>query len=344
MKIGQQKGAWIFIYPIKDLTLTEAVKDEVPICRVTFVKFKKFKRKTKSFGLPTYLALTAEKTIARFFADLKQHETLAIVRQTGELDVSSEQVERFITAELDILALSRLYSGDVRPMLGRTINSGVWGHIEYLAVDAKSDRRVYQGRKAPMRPFCLDENWHEWQKDFYLSSLISCLKKENGFDEEWRATILRAVSLVAEGMTSATVSFAFLHNMIALETILLKQGDTHKIALPRRLCSLIGWNNAWLNENYPEKIAEIYRKRNLYVHDGDISTISRDDVDFTDLLLHNVFNNILQHPKCFENKDALVKFTENVLAEQLLGIPAVRSKFLPKTMGLTHQGGRATKE
>lgn len=338
MKIGQQNGTWIFIYPIKDLTLTDAVQNEVQICRVTFVKLQKFKRKTKTFGLPIYSTLAADKTIRRFFTDLQQHETLAIVRQSGELDDSSQKAERFIAEELDALALSQLYSGDIRPMLGRTVNSGVWGHVEYLAVDAKSDRRVYHGRKSPMRPLSLDEDWRAWQKDFYFPALISCLKRKNGFDKEWRGTILRAVALVAEGMTSANASFAFLHNMIALETILLKQGDSHKIALPRRLCALIGWNKAWLDEDYPGKILEIYSKRCLYVHDGDISTISAADVDFTDHLLHNVFNSILQHPKCFTNKDSLVKFTENVMAEMLLGIPAIRSKFLPKTMGLTRRG------
>ena len=71
------------------------------------------------------------------------------------------------------------------------------------------------------------------------------------------------------------------------------------------------------------------------MHDGDISTITESDVEFTDHLVHNVLNNILKHPTLFNGKDALVDFSNKVSAERLLDIPPSRSKYLPKTIGMT---------
>ena len=126
--------------------------------------------------------------------------------------------------------------------------------------------------------------------------------------------------------------------MIALETILLKQGDVHKVELPNRLRSFLGWSDDWSSQNYEKKILQIYSKRCMYVHDGDISTITDSDVEFTDHLLHNVFNNIFKHPALFNGKNALIDFSNKVSAERLLGIPPTRSRYLPKTIGLTCSG------
>lgn len=335
MKIGDALGSWILVYPIENLVLTDAVRNEIRVNRVTFIRLSKLKRKTKKFGLPLYSELTKEPSIRDFFASGHDTFSYAIVRQSGKLDDAGEKAEKLISAELDILALSHLYSGNIRPLRGRTVASGMNGLIKFMARDAKSEKRIISTRKTPMREVILDESWHQWQKGFYLDDLILCIREENGFERSWRETILRAVSLVAEGLTSKNSSFTFLHNMIALETVLLRQGDEHKIELPRRLQAFIGWSSEWDSKRYLEKIGVIYNKRCLYVHDGEIETITAEDVDFTDHLLHNVFNNILKHPKLFPSKNKLVEFSAKVTAERLLGISPAHSKYLPRTIGLT---------
>ena len=340
MKIDDSTGVWVMVYPIENLTLTDAVGDELRVNRVTFIRHSKLKRKCRSFGLPLYSKLKAG-PIEGFFERHDPAYTFAIVRDSGKLGTSAEKAEKLISTELDVLALSNLYAGNVRPLIGRSLAAGVSGRVEFLAVDTKSENRILSYRKTPARLFTLDDDWHAWQKGFYFSNLLECVRSKNGFDKSWRETFLRAASLVSEGLTSGNVSFAFLHNMIALETILLRQGDEHTKELPKRMSALLGWSTEWEREDYPARIKGIYSKRCLYVHDGDISTIDEKDVEFTDHLLHNVFSNILNHPQIFPNKDSLVDFSEKVAAERVLGVPSGRSKYLPKTFRLT---GRVTAE
>ena len=202
MRVDEKKGSWILVYAIDNLSLTDAVNNEIRIDRITFIKHRKFKRKSKLFGLGNYSELMKERYIREFFEKLHETTSLAIIRESGALGAAGKKAEQIIGVELDVLAMSRLYSGSVRPLLGRTLGSGLHDKINYIAVDTKSDSKILGTRRTPVRELVLDENWHAWQKNFYHNSLIKCLRGEDGFEKGWRETLLRAVSLVSEGMTS----------------------------------------------------------------------------------------------------------------------------------------------
>jgi hypothetical protein len=55
--------------------------------------------------------------------------------------------------------------------------------------------------------------------------------------------------------------------------------------------------------------------------------INEEDLGFLDLLLYNLLANIVSFPELFGSKEEIVKFSERVAAEKVLGI---RSSVRPK--------------
>jgi hypothetical protein len=118
---------------------------------------------------------------------------------------------------------------------------------------------------------------------------------------------------------------SFVWNMVALEMLLTGQQDKLLDTLPRRAEALLGWVFFWEDEDYEGRIREVYRKRNLLLHQGKRDAITEQDVAFTDHLLLNLLANLVRHPKLFRSKDDVLKFSERVEAERVLGItPKVR--------------------
>jgi hypothetical protein len=122
---------------------------------------------------------------------------------------------------------------------------------------------------------------------------------------------------------------SFLWNMIALETLLTKQTDKYTDALPKRVEAFLGWIGFWETENYEQRIREAYQKRCIFVHSGNNSTITKQDILFTDDLLLNLLYNITKFYRIFKSKNDIIEFADKVEAEHKLGI---RSKVRPKKL------------
>jgi hypothetical protein len=340
MKPPKNKEDWVFVFPIAYLALTEAVGHEIKVDRTTFIGRNKFKKKCRFLDLPNYGKLVEDLFVKEFFDEISPDAALVVFRQKGEFEAAFTSAQRCISMALDILTLSNLYLVDVRPLQGGRLAEGDNHRLHFLAVDRNSGARSVQSRTGTRRNMVLNEGWHHWQKDFYFDALLQCLRCENGFDAAWREIILKAVTLVSEGLSSRSLPFAFLHNIIALETILIGTNEKKGTSLVSRLEAFLGWSDAWTLNNYPTQIDTVYAKRNSYVHDGDTSKIDQADIDFTDHLLHNVFSNILRHAKLFKNQQALINFSNRVAAERLLGVEPHKSKYLPRTMAITRKGHR----
>ena len=117
--------------------------------------------------------------------------------------------------------------------------------------------------------------------------------------------------------------------MIALEILLTEQGDRYTKILPERVEAFLGWIGFWEQNNFGERIKEVYRLRCGYVHDGKIEGITKKDLLFTDDLLFNIMFNLCNLSSLFESKKSIIEFSEKVKAEHILGIISkVRSKKL----------------
>ena len=133
--------------------------------------------------------------------------------------------------------------------------------------------------------------------------------------------------MIGQSISSQDTSICFLSNMIALELLLTRQGDAYLDSLTKRIEAFIGWTTYWKNLNYPELIQSIYKKRCAMVHNGMVEKITHDDVQLTDELLFNIMANIVKVINILKSKDDLIKFSELVYAESLLGAkPKIRPK------------------
>ncbi len=110
--------------------------------------------------------------------------------------------------------------------------------------------------------------------------------------------------------------------------------------LPERVESFIGWASEWKVENYENKIKELYSKRCKFVHNGNRNNITKQDLDFSDSLLLNVFYNIVKHKEIFKSKQGVVDFSEKVRCERIL---EVEPKVRPETLKFIKKSKKALK-
>ncbi len=148
-------------------------------------------------------------------------------------------------------------------------------------------------------------------------------------DVAWKRALRTATVLTGQSQSSSDLPQAFLWNMVALEILLIRQGDKAIEILPERCEALLGASPAWARKSYDAVIRDLLDKRNGFVHQGAMDSIASDDLQASDDLLFNVFTNIVKHPKLFPSKDALADFSDDVKAAKRLG---GRKRIRPKTM------------
>ena len=139
----------------------------------------------------------------------------------------------------------------------------------------------------------------------------------------------KAAILVGKGLSTYDVPDAFLWNMIALESLLTRQGDKYVDAIPERIEAFMGWVGFWTERGYKGRIGEAYKVRCKMVHEGDVRGVTEELLLFTDDLMLNLLVNLTRHPKRFYSKDAVVAFADRVKAGDTLGL---KWKVRPKTL------------
>ena len=174
-----------------------------------------------------------------------------------------------------------------------------------------------------------DGRWKEWQKKFFFTHLMKILHRKIPIEQEWRECLKKAATLVGKSLGTYDLADAFLWNMIALESLLTRQGDKYTDAIPERIEAFLGWAWDWSEKKYKERIREAYQVRCKLVHEGDVSGVTGELLLFTDDLMLSLLVNLTRHPKLFYSKDAVVKFVERVKAARVLG---GKAKVRPKTL------------
>jgi len=323
---------WVYIIPISGLILTNDINNEFIINKVTFITVKKLIRVRKRFGIRKKMSeLRSDKTFDLFFNPLEP--TVAIVRHGGKPSEITTKVTRLVIEALEILATSQLGYSKRRFNSFPSVLDARVSSIKYLCLNENNDSSlVSQNLVGKIGNLVLDKRWKNWHKKFFFLDLIRIINRKLEVDDLWRKNLYRAVRLIGQSLTSNNIALSFLLNMIAIEALLMKQGDKYREELPNRIEAFIGWVGYWDQSNYQDKINDLYTKRCNYVHAGNESNIEIKDLLFIDDIMFNMLVNIIHHINLFKRKEDIVSFTEKVSAEHLLGIVGRKSKIRPKTL------------
>ena len=298
---------------------------------MTLVSLDALTHRRRRFGIPQTVAGLRQRSqiLNKYF--FGENKTFAVVRDTGTPHKLEAPVLRRVRDELAILALSQLGYAHRRWMaVPSIVGERPVVRRSYLAIDsATGDYTQPTATVGAFATLALNAQWLRFQRRGFFYNLLPILRGHPRLTKEWRADLWNAAVLMGLSQTSFDVPQAFLWNMIALEVLLTRQGDTHTDALPARAEALLGWVWEWKASNVDEQIRDAYLKRCLLVHRGQREVIAPKDLLLTDDLVLNLLWNIVAHINLFPSKDAIIDFSRRVEAERTLGVkPRVRPKTL----------------
>jgi hypothetical protein len=323
-------GNWVFIAPIENLVLTDAVEKEFRIGRVLFVKRDKIARIRRRLGFHQRVSdIKGSKLGKPFEIFLEKANTFAIVRKKGNPSQIDSECLNLVKEALNILSVSQLGYAN----RNSTGYIGLYGGHEpasYERVLLNSNnpaKSISRGLLRTNDELVLDKRWVEFHKKAFFFDLLKILFEKRQLSKSWRDDLRRASEIIGQSINSQETSMCFLRNMIAIELLLTRQGDVYSDSLTKRVEAFIGWTTYWQNLQYPELIKSIYKKRCAMVHSGIVKEIKDEDVKLTDELVFNLMANIVKCINIFKSKDDLINFSELVYAERLLGAkPKIRPK------------------
>lgn len=249
------------------------------------------------------------------------------MRQGGKPEEIQAECYRRVQDEVAILALSQLHFKKRR----FTGFIGLAGEHDrsassHIFLDSQKPQSILSRQllRSPLS-LKLDDEWKTFQDQTFFFRLIRILNGKISVAPNWRKDLRRAAVLIGKSINSSDIATSFLWNMISLELLTTHQGDSYSIALPKRIGALIGWHPKWEAEGYEGEIQKLYRLRCKYVHDGDDSKISKDDLLFTDKLVFNVLWNLVEHSNYFGSKNEFVDFADRVGARATLGYQRLKN-------------------
>lgn len=328
--IRERKDKWTVVVPISGVELTTEVGHEFRIDRVTLVTTGKLQGRRRRFGLPWRLSKMRSAKHGVFKRFLDQAPVMAVLRTTGTVKELDREVVSLFRDELSILAASQLgYAKRTQ-----TTAPAPWGERpptqqSQLWIGSSGTWTQPSRWYGPLGALRLDAHWLQFQRDVLFVNLLRLLRNDIRIAKAWRKDLRRAAVLVGLSQAANSVADAFLWNMIALELLLTRPGDTVGDTLPSRAEALLGWSSAWTQDGFESKIRSAYERRCRLVHQGDRDSPSPEDLFFTDDLLLCLLTNLVAHPALFGSKDAVVEFSKRVEAEKLLGgKPRMRPKSL----------------
>lgn len=327
VNVRDTDGKWVFIAPIANLYLRDAVAGEIRIDRVLFVNAKKLSRIRRRLHIP--LPISKEHYVYK--GKSKDAPTFAVLHQAGKPGQLLPECLHCIRDESLILTASQLAYAK-RHSVGHV---GLYGEVTSQGVDYSflntKDKSFTGGGFLTTGHQALEAtaHWKKWQREFFFPYLLKILQKKTRVAAPWRECLKKATILVGKSLSTYDVPDAFLWNMIALESLLTRQGDKYTDAIPERIEAFLGWVGFWAEKEYEKRIREAYGARCKLVHEGDVSGITEELLLFTDDLMLNLLVNLTRHPKLFHSKEAVINFAERVKAERFLGLKA---KVRPNTL------------
>lgn len=321
MKVRKDDN-WLFVTPIEGLVLTSATKNEIKINRVTFISKNKLPYVRLRFGLPVKFSQLSElvKTNAGTFVDkfLKESDTYALLPYKGNPKDKKLENKNIVQDELNILLLSLLHCEK------RKFNSKVQikendAHNYHRGLNImKTTPQFSLGWDALSYMIVkLDSDWHKFQKRYFYYKFLKLINEQNS---PWLNILTQAGKILGKGQNESDLPNALLFNVIALEMLLTNQNDKISEKLIERIAFFLDWCEEWDEQNFTEKIKDLYSKRCLYVHDGNTRGITKDDVIFSDSIAFNILNNIVKFIHQIPSKTKLIELSDKYACEKKLGL------------------------
>jgi len=323
IKLQDKNDNWVLIIPIYGIKLTKEINHEIKISNVTFISAKKLSRVRKKFNIKKRIS----ELDTTFFKDWNHH-TYAIIQQTGTISDIKYNLYKIVEKELNIF-LSSFFYFKRRDFFHEVSHMGLGRYATMHSFFISSTNSIWshQGKAINLIEYKTDNLWIKNMKErHFFFKLLKFINKKNKFPE-----IKKVSTLIGKSFNSNDIVDAFLYNMIIIETLLTTTKDKQLEAIISRLSVFFDWLDFW-NTNSKNKIKELYKKRNDYVHNLDYENISIDDLLYTDEIIYNLITNILNHGEIFYSKKALINFTKKIEAERTLGI---KTKLTPKTFQYT---------
>lgn len=329
-KILAEKGSWFYIVPIKNVILTDAVNNEFVIDRVRLVDINKLPRIRKKIGFPYKLSEFKKKYPDQYERFFKPYQTFATLRQSGTGAKTREEFLSIVREELAILSLSQLglsrRQSSACPAMAEEVVSGL---LCFFMINSLTKHWILNSERTGKKyEIVIRKNWVINQKNSFFFDLLKILRGEIKISDSWSQDLKNAAILAGQSQSSIDLPQCFLWNMIAIELLLTKPGDSYSNKLPERAEALLEWMEfSRKRENFQKIIRDLYLKRCALVHTGKRNVIEISDLLLSDTILLNLLINIVKHPKLFRSKEMLLNFSEKIQAEYVLGLkPKVRPK------------------
>ncbi|HAU1107040.1 TPA: hypothetical protein JBI05_01025 [Legionella pneumophila] len=317
----------IYIVPVKNLLLTSETNYEILINGIKFISHKKLLEDENT-------KISVPKKVSEIDKKFYKYDTYAVKQYT---DYNEEQHDLFreeVNKALDILSLSQLiYANREQNAVLSFSNERSINNISFLVVSNENYLHENLVLDSPI-PLKIDKNWVIFQSFSFFYDLLKIINNgvkktlKNKIQKNWREKLLSAAILAGKSQRSRNLWYSFLLNMIALEIILVADGEKFTDTLPERVEAFIGWSNNWKVEDLHLKVSKLYVKRCDIVHRGKLD-ITYDDLRLSDYFLFNTLQNIVKHIDLFPKQAELVLFSKKVQAEKLLGI---ESNVRPETL------------
>jgi hypothetical protein len=320
---------WLFVTPVQGVGFSDRVFDEYALLRVTLIHRDKLLRATKRFPVrkhhSKWFTVNPERD-----SGFEKATVYALHWVSGDREELRQKCLQTTSEELAIFSIFRMaHKRRHVPIVGLAGEhpQASTSHAFLHAAERTSQR--FSGLIKAQIDIPLTKTAPKSIGFRLLSKLLKVLRDKSNTKAAWRSELYRVAVLIGRSYNSSDVATAFLFQMIALETLLTKQGDKYSSDLPQRIESILGWVGLWTTAKYGERLREVYRKRCAVVHAGRIDDITIEDLLFVDDIMINILWNIVSHPKIFRSKDEVIQFGRKVEAERLLGIkPKVRPKSL----------------
>lgn len=322
-EIESKKGNWIYIAPIDNLKLGDAVNGYMTVDRISFVSINILRYNWKKFGLP----LPLYKLKKKYHIDnlLSASDTFAIMRQYGVGEKNKAIFLETLRNECLILTASQLsYSRRKQTAVVDITGAYCCPRIEYLSlIDEHHDGVYHRANTGRIMSLSLDGRWKHFHRKSFFIKLLSLFDNRNNKDD-YLNCIKRCMVCIGKSWRSSEIESAFLWNMIAIDSLIMKNRDKQKADLPRKINAFIGWGR-----DYSAEVIAVYKKRCDLVHEGKYADIEIKDILLLDEILNNLLYNIINHYQDFSSKDKISDFVKKVEAEALL---EAKPKVRPKTL------------
>lgn len=325
-----KKNSYLFFAPITGIQIARQLNREICIDRVTFISSQKLPRIRKRLGISQ--PLSEIRKDHSWLDSVFETPTVAFLWLKGKPEDTRNQCLELIQQELDILSVSQLGWGrrhrNSYPRIMGTWIGGVTSTTHFNSQGQIANIHVSQQTR-DLIPLSIDGMWRNYHRDVgFFFSLLKIIRGETKVEKSWEHILKRAAILVGKSQCSRDISHAFLLNMIALEMLLIGDGDKYLKEMPKRVDAFLDWTLHPTGEFYSEIIKPLYKKRCDLVHEGKADEITIPNLLASDDLVFNILNNLVRHQSLFTSKLDVIEFSKKVEAQSLLGL---KDTIRPKT-------------